>query len=259
MAQSTAGGPLASIYEDRIGDATNANEVMGYWAFLAGVVVGFLGLVLYYMTAAASMSRGVGYALAALAPPLLMAGAVLRFPLRKTATTLVGVGLALAIASIAWFVWVFPGGWSLSTGNSAVIMSYVAGLAIIGIAGSVIPLATDRRDAALVAAEQRTETAERAGNDAAAASRESERAAQVREEELAAEIVGLEGDNADLRSSKAEFELYADTDGQWRWRLVHDNGNIIADSGESYSSKAMAEKGLGSVKLNALGANINEI
>lgn len=80
------------------------------------------------------MGRGVGYALAALVPALLMAGAVLRFPLRKTATTLVGVGLALAIAAIAWFVWLFPGGWSLTTGNSAVIMTYVAGLAIIGVA-----------------------------------------------------------------------------------------------------------------------------
>jgi uncharacterized protein YegP (UPF0339 family)/predicted transcriptional regulator len=84
-------------------------------------------------------------------------------------------------------------------------------------------------------------------------------AAGLSPEQLAAEIVGLEGDNSDLRSSKAEFELYTDTDDQWRWRLVHDNGNIIADSGESYSSKSMAQKGLGSVKLNALGAAINEI
>ncbi|MDZ7700837.1 MAG: hypothetical protein U5J98_01530 [Halobacteriales archaeon] len=203
MAQSTAGGPLASIYEDRIGDSTNANEVMGYWVFSAGVVLGFLGLLLYSMTAPATMSRGVGYALAALAPALLMAGAVLRFPLRKTATTLVGVGLALAIAAVAWFLWVFPAGWSLTTGNSAVIMTYVAGLAIIGIAGSIVPLATDRRDAALSAAEQRTETAEdatgAARDDAAVAKRESDGASDEREAVLQAEI-------AELRSALAESE-----------------------------------------------------
>lgn len=67
MAQSTKGGPLASIYEHRIGDATNSNEVMGYWVFLVGVVLGFLGLLTYYTTAPATMrprrrirARGAG-------------------------------------------------------------------------------------------------------------------------------------------------------------------------------------------------------
>ena len=276
MAQLTGGGPLASIYENRIGDATNANEVRGYWAFLAGVVLGFIGLLLYSATAPATMSRGVGYALAALAPALLMAGAVLRFPLRKTATTLVGVGLALTVIAVAWFLIVFPEGWSLTTGNSAVMLSYVAGLAVIGIAGAVIPLATDPRDAALDAADQRGETAEKATraarNDAAAARRESDTASDEREEALQSEIQRLrsaltesesektelqtevaeqqaarsdtEADEADLavllndlRGSDSQFELYEDRGGAWRWRLRHDNGNILAGSGEGYETR----------------------
>ncbi|WP_370515938.1 YegP family protein, partial [Halapricum sp. CBA1109] len=28
-----------------------------------------------------------------------------------------------------------------------------------------------------------------------------------------------------------------DEGGQYRWRLVHDNGNVIADGGEGYASK----------------------
>lgn len=175
------------------------------------------------------------------------------------AKTLVGAGLALTIEAVAWFLIIFPGGWSLSTGNSAVILSYVTGLAIIGVAGSIVPLATDRRDTALTTAEQRAETAETASEDAAGASRESNRAAKDREEQLTGEIVGLKGDNSDLRLSKAKFELYTDTNDQWQWRLVHNNGTIIADSGEGYSSKANAQKGLGSVKLNALGAEIDQL
>ena len=146
------------------------------------------------------------------------------------------------------------------------MMTDVTGLAIIGIAGSVIPLATDPRDTALRAAERRADAAETAGEDAAASFRASERAATEREERLGAEIVqlaaeidGLEGDHSDLRSSKAEFELYKDADDQWRWRLVHDNGNVIADSGEGYSSNANARKGLGSVRLNAFGAALDEV
>jgi len=58
--------------------------------------------------------------------------------------------------------------------------------------------------------------------------------------------------------SKATFELYEDREGKYRWRLVHDNGNIIADSGEGYASKAKAEQGIESVKSNAPGAAIEE-
>lgn len=59
-------------------------------------------------------------------------------------------------------------------------------------------------------------------------------------------------------SSDATFELYEDSSAEWRWRLVHDNGNIIADSGEGYSSKESAENGIESVKSNAPDAPVTE-
>ncbi|UIO98795.1 YegP family protein [Halobaculum sp. CBA1158] len=59
-------------------------------------------------------------------------------------------------------------------------------------------------------------------------------------------------------SSKATFEVYEDSAGQWRWRLEHDNGNIIADSGEGYASRQKAEEGIESVKSNAPDADVVE-
>jgi len=56
--------------------------------------------------------------------------------------------------------------------------------------------------------------------------------------------------------SQATFEVYRDRADEWRWRLVHDNGNIIADSGEGYSTRQNAEKGLRSVKKNAPGGDV---
>jgi amphi-Trp domain-containing protein len=56
--------------------------------------------------------------------------------------------------------------------------------------------------------------------------------------------------------SKATFQLYEDNAGQYRWRLRHDNGNIIADSGEGYASKQKAKQGLESVQENAAGAHV---
>ena len=57
--------------------------------------------------------------------------------------------------------------------------------------------------------------------------------------------------------SSATFELFEDSAGKWRWRLVHDNGNIIGDGGQGYSSKQKAKQGLDSVRRNVRGAPID--
>ncbi len=56
----------------------------------------------------------------------------------------------------------------------------------------------------------------------------------------------------------ATFELFEDDAGEWRWHLRHDNGNIIADSGEGYATKQKARQGLESVKRNAPDAAVVE-
>jgi uncharacterized protein YegP (UPF0339 family) len=58
--------------------------------------------------------------------------------------------------------------------------------------------------------------------------------------------------------SNATFQLYEDRANEWRWRLVHDNGHIIANGGQGFSSKRKAREGIGSVKENASGAPIEE-
>ncbi len=60
----------------------------------------------------------------------------------------------------------------------------------------------------------------------------------------------------DVVASKARFEVYEDAGGDYRWRLVHRNGNIIADGSEGYASKQKAKEGLESVRNNASGAYI---
>ncbi|WP_122090482.1 HVO_2922 family protein [Halalkalicoccus subterraneus] len=63
----------------------------------------------------------------------------------------------------------------------------------------------------------------------------------------------------DGEPSQGRFEVYRDRADEWRWRLVHRNGNIIADGGEGYSSKQSAIKGLRSVQHNAPGARIEDV
>ena len=64
---------------------------------------------------------------------------------------------------------------------------------------------------------------------------------------------------AEDEGSKATFELFADKADKWRWRLRHDNGEIIADGGQGYSSKQKAKQGLRSVKRNVPGAAVEEV
>jgi uncharacterized protein YegP (UPF0339 family) len=56
----------------------------------------------------------------------------------------------------------------------------------------------------------------------------------------------------------ATFELYRDKANEYRWRLRHENGNIIADSGQGYSAKESVKNGIQSVKENAPDAPIDD-
>ena len=60
-------------------------------------------------------------------------------------------------------------------------------------------------------------------------------------------------------TKRATFEVYEDNAGEWRWRLVVTNGNIIADSGEGYTSKQGAKRGIRSVKANVPDATVRVV
>ena len=63
--------------------------------------------------------------------------------------------------------------------------------------------------------------------------------------------------DADAESLRATFEIFEDGGGEWRWRLRHRNGNIIADSAEGYSSQTSAIVGLDAVRALAPTAHID--
>ena len=57
-----------------------------------------------------------------------------------------------------------------------------------------------------------------------------------------------------LQIGAAAFEVYEDDASEYRWRLRHRNGNIIADSGQGYADRRGAIEGIHGVKRNAPGA-----
>jgi uncharacterized protein YegP (UPF0339 family) len=53
-----------------------------------------------------------------------------------------------------------------------------------------------------------------------------------------------------------KFEIYADSAGNYRWRLKAGNGQIVGTSGESFDSRSNATRAAENVKSNAGGASI---
>jgi hypothetical protein len=53
----------------------------------------------------------------------------------------------------------------------------------------------------------------------------------------------------------AEFEIFKDKSGEFRFRLKAANGEVIASS-EGYNSKAAAQNGIKSVQTNMPGATV---
>ncbi|SEA19484.1 Uncharacterized conserved protein YegP, UPF0339 family [Haloplanus vescus] len=55
------------------------------------------------------------------------------------------------------------------------------------------------------------------------------------------------------------FEVYEDAAGEWRWRLVARNGEIVADSGEGYGSRSGAREAAERVRGGAPEADLPDI
>jgi len=57
----------------------------------------------------------------------------------------------------------------------------------------------------------------------------------------------------------AEFEVYKDKGGEFRWRLQAANNEIVADSNEGYKSKASCLHGIEVVRKLAATAPVNDL
>jgi uncharacterized protein YegP (UPF0339 family) len=256
---------LVSLYSERITEPSTADEVYGYWLFVVGLVASIVGVALFLYSS--TLERGVGafwairqvgIILAAGGVPLLLAGVTIRLPLRRAATRLSYLGVAVCLLALAWFLSVYPSGWSTQTGNAGVIGLYTLGLAIVGLAAVVVPmLPRAETETASERARRETETAEREQLEAdLEAAREEAESARAEAETAQAGADAATAAAEALRESKARFEIYEDAAGEHRWRLRHRNGNVIADSGQGYASRQKCQQGMHSVMRNALGADV---
>ena len=69
----------------------------------------------------------------------------------------------------------------------------------------------------------------------------------------------VDADEPSTDGRRSRFEVYRDRAGEWRWRLVHWNGNIIADSGEGYASRYNATRAARGVMRATADAQIDQL
>jgi uncharacterized protein YegP (UPF0339 family) len=56
-----------------------------------------------------------------------------------------------------------------------------------------------------------------------------------------------------------KFEIYADAARQFRWRLLAQNGRIVADSGEGYATRSNARRAAENVRRKIGNAEIVDV
>ncbi|MFB6295770.1 MAG: DUF1508 domain-containing protein [Halobacteriales archaeon] len=293
MSNPSTGSSLSNVYEDRIGDASTEDEARGYWIFALGGILGIVGILAFLTSQRATAVRQWSIVLASAGLVLLIAGPIIRLPLKSIATRIVYAGALISAVAIVWFVVAYPAEWSPQTGNLAIIGLYAFGVLVVAASGAFVPVLTGREDShAKVSAleaerDELREALEEAEADATddeaeadATDDETEPAeevaelrsdledAEARNDELQREVDQLhqnvadtEADEAELaalladhQASESQFEVYQDRGGSWRWRLRHRDGDVIASSNEGHARQADAQQGVQAVRRDAPGA-----
>ena len=105
-----------------------------------------------------------------------------------------------------------------------------------------------------------------AADEEQAGSTPPEPASSVMPSDAFASTPGSTGPDAEVDAAesatdgrRSRFEVYRDRAGEWRWRLVHWNGNIIADSGEGYASRYNATRAARGVMRATADAQIEQL
>ncbi len=76
----------------------------------------------------------------------------------------------------------------------------------------------------------------------------------------AIERVRSQASEADLiEFENAAFQVYEADSGEWRWRLIDEDGNVLADSGEEHTSRGEAAEAMMTLKEQAPDAELLEI
>ncbi|PSQ50782.1 hypothetical protein BRD15_01010 [Halobacteriales archaeon SW_6_65_15] len=263
---------LFSLYAKYVGEPDSRMHVYGYWLFLLGCCVSFLGVLVYQLgpTDVSSpnvyLVREVSTTLAGIGLPLGLLGIVLMLPVKYRAMLAAIVGAGVALVGVGLFTYVYPYNWVVTTPDYSdpVIAIYTVGVAIVAGVAALVPVVTgenslyfgvdwertdDHPDVMVGEADEgATFAVYRTGDEwtwrlveQSALAGDAEGYLSRLETEERVEHVQSKVREAGLIEVKhAAFRLYQADDGRWRWLLMDDGGSVMADSGDEFARDRIA-------------------
>ncbi|WP_247728332.1 YegP family protein [Halovivax limisalsi] len=279
---------LYRLYEHYVGEPESSKDVYGYWVFILGCLIAFVGLVAFLvMYGGGAMETDyikVAGILGMIALTLCLFGIVLMLPVRKRGIQASVLGMLIAFAGVSSFGIVYPDDWRMYGGDYTipVITTYAAGIAVLAGITALIPAITGQKGK-YVAEEGATEDPPVLTGDALdgaqfAAFRDEDGDWQWRILHLEALAASMEGSltrpdaEADIEAVKSEigsaglmelttsaFRLYETADGEWQWTLVREDGSVVARCGDAFADRDGAEEAVSFLKDRGPVADVIEI
>ncbi len=285
---------LFRLYERYVGEQDSRKDVYGYWLFVSGFVLCAIAVAVF----AAGFNvleareppwfmfiRIIGL-IASIGATISLFGLVLMLPVRKRAVQASVVGFIIACAGVVSFGVAYPDHWSgIGDGpdyTMEVIGLFAIGLGIIASVTALIPVITGRKGK-YVSEEGITDDPDILTGDALdgaqfavfrdengdwkwhilhlealAASREGLHTRPDAKEEI--DMVQSQIGSAGLMElTTSAFRLYETREGNWEWTLVREDGSVVAECNDSYSTRDGAEEAVSFLKDQGPDADVIEI
>ena len=220
-------GRLFELYTKYVSEPESKKDVYGYSLLVVGYLLALIGMLIYFVgPTSAGVSQDTIFLVRKLAAipagiglVATLFGIVLMLPVTRRSLAVTVLGAIAAVAAIGLFTMYYPNNWQQGSPSYSglIITLYSVGVALVAGVVIMVPVVTGKR------------------------SYFSETTEGHRYEHP--EIMIGESDRGGL------FALFKQA-GEWRWRLLHENGNILADSGEGYSGRTRCREGAESVARN---------
>ena len=278
---------LFRLYEHYVGEPDSKKDVYGFWIFIAGYLIGALGVLVFvigYAGEGSFLEFRISGVSAAIGLALCLFGVVLLLPVRKRGIQASVVGLVVALAGAVSFGIVYPEHWyghNLEL-TVEVVTLYSAGIAIIAGVTALVPIVTGRKGM-FVKEEGATEDPpimtgdslegaqfavfrDQEGDwkwhvlhlEALAESRES--AVTRPDTETNIEAVKSQIGSAGLMElTTSAFRLHEDRDGSWQWTLARDDGSVVGTCASDFERRDDAEEAVSFLKDRGPDADVIEI
>jgi len=294
----TEGGRLYELYARYVGEPDSKKDVYGYWLFMFGSILAFLGILIFLLITeqfgqllanpTQLLITEAAYVIAATGLPLALLGIVLLLPVQRFGIVLTFGGVLVALGGVVWFTQVFPVNWPPVGADSAnlapqVIAVYSTGVAVIALVTMLVPVFTGEKSLFFRSEYQRSqeypavevgeamhggmfsvykqgeEWTWRMIEETAVAGSIDDYLSRLESEESVERIKEKVAEASLMEIKTAAFRLYEAGENTWQWVLMREDGSRVANSEDEYANQNEAADAVNELKERGPTAEIIEI